>query len=448
MTAQNQDKPSGNKRGGKTKSAAPAASLPEAETASQPAASQPAASQPEQAKPNSSKSDTSKSGTQQPAVPSVDKPASAKPATGKPGPRPRNTALLLAGLALLLTVGLAVGGYFIWHEVQRLGAAQQQLLTQVDSRSQGLGQRLDTFKDRLENDLAASERTRREVQDRQRELADAQTGLENALTVLRAQLGRSHDDWTLAEVQYLLQIANQRLQLQRDVLTAKAALQSADQRLQELADPGFNAVRKQIAQELGALKAVAQPDLPGIALTLTQLSEQIPELPLKEGQRQTELSSGEDSQQGLTVSDWKRLPGKVWDALKQLVVVRRKDEPIGPMLAPEQRYFLYQNLQLQLDAARLAALQAAADNYRASLQMANRWLDEYFATDSAPVKAVQEELQRLLKLDVRPALPDISASLRQLKQQLHLSDLAVDAAKQRQRQPSPAGSTDSGERAP
>ena len=355
----------------------------------------------------------------------------------------------LAIVALLVAVGVAVGGYFIWHEVKRLNDWQQQTLGQIDSRSQSLDQRIDSFKDRLDSDLAATERSRRALEAEQRDLTATQESLENSMTVLRAQLGRSQNDWSLAEVQYLLQVANQRLQLQRDVLTATAALKSADQRLQELADPGFNTVREQIASEIAALQAVAQPDLPGISLALTQLAARVEALPLKDSQPLPQFEPAADSAaatDGLTMDDWKRLPGIIWEELKRLVVVRRNDEPVGPMLAPDQRYFLYQNLRLQLDAARLAALQGAQDSYAASLNMAGAWLSEYFDVEAAPVSAVQSELARLVAIDVRPELPDISASLRALKQQLRLSGLAVDAAKQKTgKQPAakPAGENES-----
>ncbi len=194
----------------------------------------------------------------------------------------RGPALPLAVLALLVSVGVGVGGYFIWHEVQRLGAAQREVLARIDDRTQAFEQRLTTFTARLDDDLAATERSRRALEDEQRKLAAAQEALDGSLAVLRAQLGRGQTGWMLAEVQYLLQVANQRLQLQRDVVTAVAALDGADRRLQELADPGLNPVREQLAREAAALNAVAQPDIPGIALALDSLVARLAELPLKD----------------------------------------------------------------------------------------------------------------------------------------------------------------------
>jgi len=337
----------------------------------------------------------------------------------------RGPALPLAVLALLASVGVGVGGYFIWHEVQRLGDAQREVLDRVDGRTQAFEQRLATFTTRLDDDLAATERARRALEDEQRKLTAAQEGLEESLGVLRAQLGRSQSGWTLAEVRYLLQVANQRLQLQRDVVTAVAALGSADQRLQELADPGLNPVREQLAREMAALNGVAQPDISGIALALDSLAARITALPLKDTQPHRAVGTEtDDGDAAPAAGDWRRLPALVWAELKRLVVVRRNAEPVAAMLAPEQQYFLHQNLRLQLESARLAALQAAPEPYQASLRTARAWLDEYFVGADPQVAAVQSRLAQLADVDVRPALPDISASLRLLRQQMRLAELA------------------------
>ncbi|MBZ0072242.1 MAG: uroporphyrinogen-III C-methyltransferase [Thiohalobacteraceae bacterium] len=337
----------------------------------------------------------------------------------------RDYALPLAVLALLSSAGIGVGGYFIGHEVHRLDAVQREVLGRVDDRTQAFDQRLATFTGRLDDELAASERARHTLEGEQRTLAAAQVALEGSLGTLRAQLGRGQSGWVLAEVQYLLRVANQRLQLQRDVGTAVAALSSADQRLQELADPGLNPVREQLAREIAALNAVAQPDIPGIALALDSLATRVATLPLKD----TRPSHGaevetEPGGAAPTANDWRRLPALVWRELKRLVVVRRDATPVAALLAPEQQYFLQQNLRLQLESARLAALQAAPEPYQASLRTARAWLDTYFAGDDPRVTAVLGRLAQLAEIDVRPALPDISASLRQLRQQIRLAELA------------------------
>jgi uroporphyrin-3 C-methyltransferase len=356
---------------------------------------------------------------QKPRVPAET--ASAATDATVPASSRRTFAQPLAIAALLIALATLIGGYFVWHEVQRQAEWQQQVLGQIDARGTSLDTRLQNFKDRLDSDLAAAERSRRELEAAQRTLASAQSGLEDALGMLRARVSRSHSDWTLAEVQYLLQVASLRVQLERDVPTAVAALTGADQRLQALADPGFTGVREAIAHELAALQAVVLPDLPGIALTLDTLAGEVGKLPLKEVQVR---AAADDSALVATEAqgDWwqrtQQVLGNIWDALRSLVVVRRNDAPIGPLLAPEQQFFLYENLRLQLATARLAALRGETDIYRSSLKTAAAWLDTHFEAEAAPVAAARGELERLAALDIRPALPDVSVSLRLLREQM------------------------------
>lgn len=356
------------------------------------------------------------------ATATMDAPASAR----------RSLAQPLAILALLIALATLIGGYFVWHEVQRQAEWQQQVLGQVDARGTALDTRLQTFKDRLDSDLAAAERSRRELEAAQRNLAGAQSGLEDALGTLRARVSRSHSDWTLAEVQYLLQVASLRVQLERDVTTAIAALTSADQRLQALADPGFTGVREEIVRELAALQAVALPDLPGIALTLDTLAGEVEKLPLKDAQVRAAAAGESAAVAAEAQGDWwqriQQVLGTIWDALRSLVVVRRNDAPIGPLLAPEQQFFLYENLRLQLATARLAALRGETDIYRSSLKTAASWLDTHFDAQAAQVAAARGELERLAALDIRPALPDVSVSLRLLREQMQQIEPPVAAA--------------------
>lgn len=356
------------------------------------------------------------------ATATMDAPASAR----------RSLAQPLAILALLIALATLIGGYFVWHEVQRQAEWQQQVLGQVDARGTALDTRLQTFKDRLDSDLAAAERSRRELEAAQRNLAGAQSGLEDALGTLRARVSRSHSDWTLAEVQYLLQVASLRVQLERDVTTAIAALTSADQRLRALADPGFTGVREEIARELAALQAVALPDLPGIALTLDTLAGEVEKLPLKDTQVRAAAAGESAAVAAEAQGDWwqrtQQVLGNIRDALRSLVVVRRNDAPIGPLLAPEQQFFLYENLRLQLATARLAALRGETDIYRSSLKTAASWLDTHFDAQAAQVAAARGELERLAALDIRPALPDVSVSLRLLREQMQQIEPPVAAA--------------------
>jgi len=104
-----------------------------------------------------------------------------------------------------------------------------------------------------------------------------------------------------------------------------------------------------------------------------------------------------------------------WQQIKGLVEVRRNDQPAEPMLAPSLEYFLYQNLRLQLDAARLALLRGEAPLYAESLRSARDWAATYFDQEHASTQAMVTELDRLLGVDIAPQLPEVGGALRALR---------------------------------
>ena len=341
--------------------------------------------------------------------------------------------LVLSLLALGLSIGLAATAYFSWHELQQLVGAQSGTEARLENRIEPLRASLDSVERTLRDE-------RRQIDGQLKKLAGKQQSVGDQVSVLAALVGRSEQGWSLAEVEYLLRIANQRLQLQRDLKTAQLALQAADARLLELADPQFLKVREQLARELESLRAVDPVDVDGISAKLGALMETIDELVVRGSKYQpAEKTETVASGTAATVQDWRELPALLWSSLSGLFRIREHDKPVSPMLPPEREYFLRENLRLQLSAARLALLRDDSVQYRATLTTAADWLEAYFAAEDARVNELREQLEQLSAIDVAPQLPDISASLRLLRQQLKngtqqssVSPVVPDAARPEQ----------------
>jgi uroporphyrin-3 C-methyltransferase len=256
-----------------------------------------------------------------------------------------------------------------------------------------------------------------------KKLVEDQRNVGHRVSVLAALMGRSEQGWSLAEVEYLLRIANQRLQLQRDVNTAEQALKAADQRLHDLADPHFLSVREQIARDLDAVQAVPTVDSDGISLSLATALVGIDQLSVAGSHyRPAVETESEASETPTTIRDWRELPKLLWSTLSGLFRIREHDKPVTPMLAPEREYFLRENLRLQLSAARLALLRDDGAQYQAILTTAQDWLNAYFTDDDTKVNDLMAQLEQLKAIDTVPRLPDISGSLRVLRQQMMLSE--------------------------
>jgi len=349
-------------------------------------------------------------------------------AAGTPPAAPSSALPLgIALLALILGIGVAIVAYFTWHEVQRLGQDQASVETVVGNRIQPLRTSLDGVKQTLSDARQSIDKRTTGLRDtleaRLGKLEKDQQSQTNRLGVLAAMMGRSERGWTLAEVEYLLRIANQRLQLQRDVKTAEQALRAADGRLQNLADPHYLSVRKQITHDLEALAVVPAVDTDGLSVTLTTALAGIDELPVAGTHYQPPKAvENPRVKPDTTAHTLKEFGQLVWASLSDLFRLREHDQPVRPMLPPEREYFLRENLRLQLAAARLALLRNDSVQYRSALQTAKRWLLAYFDPKSSAVQQLGKQLKALATVNIAPVLPDISASLHLLRQQIRLSE--------------------------
>jgi len=347
--------------------------------------------------------------------------------------------IAVAGLAILLALGGAFASYKLWIDLKNVEQEQQKAagslqkylsetkdqLTQEQNLIKEAKDILLPFEGRLsqiEQDLNEVRGSGESEADVKQELLVTRDKIEGDLQALRKtlrqSLGSNQDAWRLAEVQFLLNVANQSLQLQRDPATAMAALVSASEQLLELGDPAYLSVRKQIARETASLKMLPQLDISGIALDISGLVQEVHNLPIEGAEYIPSEKNHEGSELGGSGEsrDWEQLPGIVWNSIRELVQVRRQNEPVGIMIAPKEHYFLIQNLKLQLESARLSALRQDQENYKNSLLNIQSWLQEHFDINVAITKGMLGEVERLLKINVRPDLPDISQSSRILRE--------------------------------
>lgn len=220
--------------------------------------------------------------------------------------------------------------------------------------------------------------------------------------------------WALQEIKYLLTVANERAQLAHDVGGAIRALQLADKQLQSLSDYRLHPLRALIAEEIMDLEALTDVDVAGIALKLQTAARHVQTLRVKKGP-EVRLSEAPMAPESTTVeADWRQALDDIWQQIRSLVVIRHDQTGDAAVLVPEQRYFLYQNLRLQLESARLALLNGDDSNYQHSLQTAVDWLQQYFTGEQRD--AMLNTLKQLQEAEIKVSVPDISGSLNWLEE--------------------------------
>lgn len=344
-------------------------------------------------------------------------------------------ALVLAVLALIGMLAAVGFGYRYWTTISGELAAMDSRLRDAQSQQSTLQQALDEAtrtlasqretlaeqRDALAGQRSAVDEARTTFAQQEQKLADENLRLQEREAELRAavadvhrRVGRSGTQWMIAEAEYLLRIANDRLILARDVETAQVALELADQRLRDTGDPGWAGVREQIARDIAKLSAFQAPDTAGLSARLGALIEQIPQLTIARATIGPERTLPERTARPAGERSWDTLLDDLWGGIKDSVRIRERDKPVQAMLAPEHQFFLYENLKLHLEAARLGLARDDPALYRDNLATAAARLDRYFEPANGTLGAVREAIDELRQVGIRPELPDISQSLRAL----------------------------------
>lgn len=322
--------------------------------------------------------------------------------------------------SLALVVALAVGAfsylnYTQWQSAnakdQNLASENAQLRAKLDQLQSQLSQQLQQTESQLGEQTKA-------VQSEQKWLKEAINQVSDQVQTVTADKGKDPLFWRLAEVEYLLAVANNRILLERDVTTALFALQDADRRLEAIGDPALIPIRKLIAGETSALNSVDLPDIPGMAVSLSSLAGSIERLPLVSRERLAQAQQVASDPQ--VVENFQQFIDKMLQDLKGVVNIRRSDEPIEPLLPPDEQHYLAQNLSLKLEESRIALLRGDTPAFRQHLTDTQNWVQKYFDPDSSSVNNVITTVSELQTTELRPGLPDISESLRELRRWISL----------------------------
>ena len=264
-----------------------------------------------------------------------------------------------------------------------------------------------------DSEIAAIERRLGDQLRQVESLPGRMSAIEGSVSSLQGISTGARNAWLLAEAEYYMQIANAQLQLAGNPRLASLALGLADERLLQLANPALTDVRRALANELRALGAMNEPDIEGVTLTLASLAAVVDSLPLRQ---EIALPGDDKAVVDLELTGTDRALASLRSAFEGIVSVRRADETLKPLIAPEAQYYLRANLALQLQAARLAILRGEETIFQQSLDDAAAWLTEYYDAGSIPVQSALQTITGIRGSVFSVAMPDISESLRLLRQ--------------------------------
>ncbi len=306
-------------------------------------------------------------------------------------------------LILMVAIACGSGGYYLWQKqlhlinTQRADTNRLQLqLKQILMRSDKLDQSIKTNAGLIQ-------------------LLEKQQTLNTELSQRALDVtNRAQRDWVIAEIDYLLRIANRRLQIARDINSSIAALQGADQRIHDLGDLKMLPIRKQLAKDIGNLKALHQIDVNGAALALDQMISHLGNLPYKSIQEEvkTQLeiankATGDKQEEGFVDS--------VIDTVMKIGDIKVHERSIQPASTAQQQQQIEQILRNHLLGARLAVLRFDQQQFSHDINASQKLIHLHYKSTDNRVKQIQKDLTEFANVNLVPALPDISKSWNMLQ---------------------------------
>jgi uroporphyrin-III C-methyltransferase len=343
-------------------------------------------------------------------------PALPVPAVPPAGPVGTGRSLVLPIGAFVLAALSVASLSLVWSTQQRVKTLEQELVRrQQSSQDQSTEARLLA---RQAHDAAADAAAKLAlVEARVAESALQRTQVEELIQ----SLSRSRDENVLADVEAAVRVAQQQAAITGSAEPLVAALRQADERLARYNQPRLERVRRAVAKDLDRARAVTVADVPGLSIKLDEVVRQIDELPmLVTPERRSAVPASKPTLAAaasapaagggadwLTVvrNAWQHAAGEVWAEVRSLVRVTRIDQPEAMLVAPEQAYFLRENLKLRLLNARLSLLSRQFDQAQGDLQQAQASLERYFDRQSRRVTATAELLRQVAAQTRHVALP-------------------------------------------
>ncbi|HEV7912846.1 MAG TPA: uroporphyrinogen-III C-methyltransferase, partial [Albitalea sp.] len=278
---------------------------------------------------------------------------------------------------------------------QRIGGLQQELVKrQQDSQEQAAEARMLARQAHEGMRDAAAKIALLEA--RVAEVAIQRGQLEDLIQ----SLSRSRDENVLVDIDSAIRVALQQTAITGSAEPLVAALKQADERLARYNQPRLEGVRRAIARDIDRVKAIGIADLPSLSIKLDEAVRLVDELPLlatiearkpaspPATPKATQRSAPVDPSASMPAwakawsEGWDSVTDRIWSEAKSLVRVTRIDHPEAMLLAPDQAFFVRENLKLRLLNARLALLSRQFDTAQSDLQVAQSALDRYFDKSS------------------------------------------------------------------
>lgn len=284
---------------------------------------------------------------------------------------------------------------------------------QLDQQRQGIDKQLNRVQQQQgtlkENMSLAAQQIQSQSTEIKQQLTQFNQQLQN-----RLQEGQySKRDWLLLKARYYLELAQVHAHWNSEIPTTIGLLQQTDQLLSRVNEQAVFNIRQSLAKELNALQKYKSTDYAGLLSKLDAASDLVGQLPLAITSTIDRENENKASQKA---NHWRQKLKDSVSVLEKMVVIRRNDQDIKPLLSPLYVAVIRQSIILNLQEAQWAVLQNNDAVYHLTLQQALDSIQSNFDVDSPITGRVTQQLKQLNQQQLKQEFPSLQQSLQQLNQ--------------------------------
>ena len=325
--------------------------------------------------------------------------------------------------AVFLAALSAAAVVYAWNTQQRVKALESELVKRQQTSTDQAGQAHMMAKQA--QDIARDSAAKLSLL----EARVAESSMQRSqLEDLIQQLARSRDENVLADVDAALRVALQQSAITGSAEPLLATLRQSDERLARFNQPRLERVRRAVAQDLDRVRAAGVGDITVLTIRLDEVVRQVDDLPLlssaerRGGARAASASASAPASvasgaagpavwSGKLAANWHAMLDHLWQETRSLVRVTRIDNPEAMLVAPEQTYFLRENLKLRLLNARLSLLSRQFDTAQLDLRDAQAALERYFDRSNKRVASAIDGVRQVATQARQVTVPKPDATL-------------------------------------
>lgn len=231
-------------------------------------------------------------------------------------------------------------------------------------------------------------------------------------------LANDRVQWMILETEYTINSIAQQLSLNNNTQNAVQALLLLEKRLNNFGNADLIPLKKAISQDIANLQSQSTVDTVATSMRLERLLADVDNLPLS---IDTSLKSNTPelkfNNQYKKQNWFNTLVSDVKGNLKNLVQVRKIDNPDIMLASEEQVYFIRQYLKLRLLDARIALIQYQSEIFQNDLDNAIEIAKKNLDTQSQVVQFWIKEAENIKSLDIsQTQINSLQASLTAIRE--------------------------------